>query len=234
MTAYVWLSAAVGAVIVLLIVIVCCSHIVVDGFVTRRGSDDYAEVRVKALFGLVRYRSEIPVIYLKGPKPELVLKGEHQAAPVASDLQDMISHIDAEMIERFYHRIMDALRFTRNLTGLAKKLAAKVKLTKWEWSTSVGTGDAVWTAMTTGIAWSVQSAATGIISQYMRLRAVPRLTVEPKFNVKTFETMVAWTAKIRVGHLLFAGAGLIGRILKVRGGLQGWKEMLMKPQPGGA
>lgn len=234
MPGYSWIWLAVCAGLLLVFIVICCSHIIVDGCVTRRGTNDHAELQVKALFGLITYKAEIPVMYLKETEPALVLKGEQHGTPVSADNQEKVGHIDQSVIERFYARVMDALRFTRNLTGLAKRLVSKIKLTRWEWSTSVGTGDAVWTAMSTGLAWSVQSAATGILSKYMRLCAVPILKVEPRFNAAYFETRVVCTAQIRLGYVMLAGIRLFGRILKVRGGIQGWLRLLMKPQPGGA
>jgi len=221
-----WWWVAAGILLVLAVA-ACCSHVIIRGTVTRRGADDNADIEVSALYGLVRYHMKVPVVLFENR--ELKLKAR-TAGPMVG-VSETEAEIDKNAIERFFERMMEFLRFTRDLTGLAKHLVSRIKLTELRWTTDVGTGDAVSTAMATGLAWSVKTAITGVLSQLVRLRTNPHLAVAPHFNSTRFETAIACQARIRLWHLLLAGMRLFGRILKVKGGLKGWLELLTKPKP---
>jgi hypothetical protein len=216
-----WMAAGL---LLLLVVAAGSSHIVINGSITRKGSDDNADFDVIALFGLLRYHVKVPVLFFENR--ELKLKAQTEGPVIG--VNETETEIDKNAIERFFDRFMDILRFTRDLSGLAKHLLSRVKLTEWRWSTAVGTGDAVSTAMATGLAWSVKTTVTGVLSQLVRLRANPHMEVSPHFNRSVFETTLTCTAKIRAIHLMLAGFRLFGRILKVKGGMQGWLELLKK------
>ena len=216
-----WLAAVL---LLLLLVAVGSSHIVIAGNIARKGSDDNAEFDVTALFGLLRYHVNVPVLLFENRELKLKAKAE---GPVIG-VNETEAEIDKNAIERFFDKFMDILRFTRDLSGLTKHLLSRVKLTNWRWLTAVGTGDAVSTAMATGLAWSVKTTVTGVLSQLVRLRATPHMEVSPQFNRSVFETTLTCTAKIRTIHVMLAGVRLLGRILKVKGGMQGWLELLKK------
>jgi len=213
--------------LLLLAVAASYSHVVIRGHVTRKGADDNADFEVTALYGLLRYHMKVPVVLFENQGVKLKAK---TAGPMVG-VSETEAEIDKNMIERFFDRMMDFLRFTRDLTGLAKHLISRVKLTELRWTTDVGTGDAVSTAMATGLAWSVKTTVTGVMSQLVRLRTNPHLAVAPHFNSTKFETALAFEAQMRLWHLLLAGIRLFGRILKVKGGIKGWLELLTKAKP---
>jgi Protein of unknown function (DUF2953). len=212
----VWFWMAVAALAVL--AAVCSSDVVVRVRYRRVGADDEAELEIRALFGLIRRRSVVKAFDWSWAETEFLVKRG----------QEDVTHIDREDVERFIRNTRLALRLTFHLTGVVRRLTARMRLTELEWHTVIGVRDAFWTAMLTGAAWSIQTGVTGALSRRLRLCARPALRVEPLFGSSVFKTKLAFTARIRAGFLLLAGLTMIGRILRVKGGFEGWVKLLTK------
>jgi len=213
--AWFWLAVAAA----LALAAVCCSDVVIKARYRRAGADDDGELEVRALFGLIRRRMVFRALDWSWPDGELLVKrGKRDAA-----------HIDRDDIERYIRQTRLALRLTFHLTGVVKRLVAKARLAEWHWHTAVGLRDAFWTAMMTGAVWSLKSGIASFLSRRVRLQSRPSLRVEPLFGSSVFKTNLAVTFRIRAGWLLLAGLVMFGRILRVRGGLEGWVKLLTKP-----
>lgn len=213
--AWFWFSVAA----IILLTAVCSSDVVVRGRYRRVGADDEAELEIRALYGLIRRRSVVKAFDWSWSGTEFLVKRGQQG----------VAHIDRDDVERFFRNTRVALRLTFHLTDVVKRLTARMRLTEWEWHTVIGLRDAFWTAMMTGAAWSLQAGLTGFLSHRLRLCAKPVLRVEPLFGSSVFKTNLTFTVRIRAGLLLLAGLSMFGRILRVRGGIEGWVKLLTKP-----
>jgi hypothetical protein len=209
-----WLAvAAVG-----LLAAVCASDVAVRGRYRRVGADDDAEFEIRALFGLIRRRMVVKAFDWSWSDGELLIRRGRRGAEMTD--------VDRDDVERFIRNTKLALRLTFHMTGVVKRLIARVRLTEWKWETAIGVRDAFWTAMMTGAVWSVKTGMAGILSRRLRLCAAPALRVEPLFGSAVFKTNLAFTARIRAGWLLLAGLVMFGRILRVKGGIEGWMKLL--------
>ncbi|WP_146241123.1 DUF2953 domain-containing protein [Paenibacillus sambharensis] len=218
-----WIAAGL---FFLLVVAVLMSNIVIKSVIRRENENDHIEIKLQALFGLVRYHLEIPIAKLKGM--ELVFKREQSGTPITPGGEGTSEEtIDRHTIMRLVEKLNDLLKYTRDLTGIAKQVLCKTRITEWIWTTKLGTGDAVWTAMTTGMAWSAKSSVMGVFSQMVRLQTIPQMDVQPLFNQTSFTTEIVSTAKIRVIQMLVVGVRLIGRIRAVKGGFRAWGRVLL-------
>jgi hypothetical protein len=211
-----WLAVAAAA----LLAAVCTSDVVVRGRYRRNGADDDAELEIRALFGLVRRRTVMKAFDWSWSDEELLIRRGGRNAETAS--------IGRDDVERFIRNTKLALRLTFHMTGAVKRLVARARLTEWEWRTAIGVRDAFWTAMMIGAVWQVKTGLAGILSRRLRLCAMPALHVEPLFGSSVFRTNLVFTVRIRAGWLLLAGLSMLGRILRVKGGLEGWVKLLTK------
>nr|WP_253298263.1 DUF2953 domain-containing protein [Paenibacillus sp. MSJ-34] len=96
------------------------------------------------------------------------------------------------------------------------------------WSTDIGIGSAADTAIATGVVWAVKSVAAGWAAATFRFMQNPQLAVYPQFHTPQFATELDCIAKIRFGQAIVAGLALIVRVLKVKGGLRTWQNILFK------
>ncbi|MBW7473498.1 DUF2953 domain-containing protein [Paenibacillus oenotherae] len=223
-----WLIGAV--LFFLLIFAAAMSSVVIHGNARRIGDNDHAELQIKALLGLVNYHWELPIMRVKGFEMELKrevteenMGGKHSGSS--------LTNLNPEKIMQSIEKAQMLLKHTDNLLGWVRTMLSHVKLVDWQWRTAVGTGDAMWTAMATGMVWSVKTTAIGVLSQLVRLQAQPEIAVDPNFERAQFSTDGQFTAKIRFGYAIYAGIVLMRRVKKVHGtekGLLGWQKILLK------
>ncbi|QYR19954.1 DUF2953 domain-containing protein [Paenibacillus sp. sptzw28] len=223
-----WMIAA--GLFFLLVFTAGMSPLTIRGHIKRVGDDDEAELRIRALLGLINYRWRLPDIRFKGFSMEL--KKEIFAEDLTdSKQQSTMANIDVHKIMRNFGKFELILKQSSNLFGLARRMLGRVKLTEWQWRTAVGTNDAMWTAMVTGFVWSAKTTAIGLLSQIVRLTADPQLSVEPVYNEPHFSTEGTFTANIRLGYALLAGIVLMSRIRKAEATqkrVHGWRRILMR------
>jgi hypothetical protein len=212
------------------VILIAMSWIVIQlRYYRKEGNNDYFEMKISAVWGLIRYTLEMPVLGMKGKSIEIqkkIIGGTPLGNAFESSTEDKIDKDDMLlMLDRF----MALLKETREMTGWMRDTLSRVRLSNWQWDTKVGTGDSYWTAMVTGFTWSVQTMLFGVISQLVRLTETPKMTVEPVYNGQThFATNLSCTGKIRLGQAIAAGMRFLTRMKSIKGGLKIWKSILFK------
>lgn len=211
----------------LIIIVILASPIVVNGKVRWVGEDEDAELNIRALFGLIRYQYKIPYVRFTGKS--LKLEEEVNQSDVGINTWKQFNdEIDAEKVTSFIDKFKHILYITRDLKGWIRGTLSKVNITEWKWSTAVGTGDAMWTAMATGSLWSVKTSIIGVISQMVHVKAQPMMEVSPNFQKAAFATEWSCIAQIRFGYAILAGLQLLVRMKKWKGGVKAWQNTLFK------
>lgn len=223
---YGWITAA-SLFFLLILVVVLSSQVVIKGHMRRIGNNDDAEVNIKALFGIIRYTMKVPVVQFTGRSIQLKEEVSKTGAGI-NTWKQFNEDIDADKVASAIDKLKYLLEITRNLTGWVRKTLTKVRLLEWNWSTSVGTGDAMWTAMSTGLVWSVKTSIIGVLSQMVKLQAEPQMNVQPNYQRSAFTTEWSCIAQIRFGYAILAGLQLLVRMRKMKGGVKAWQNILFK------
>lgn len=222
---YGWMTTA--AVVLLFLAAVMISPVRIRGEFSRTGSDDDMEFVVRALFGLVCYRKRIPVLRFVGTGVDMKLDNEETR--IADQKQySVMDRIDPERIAEMMKNVKERLARTDDLTGWTRQMLRKIKLKEWKWSTTVGVNDAMWTAMVTGMLWSLKTTSIGVISQLVRLTSAPQLTVEPDYGKAQFSTRWSCIAQISFGYAILAGLQLLFRMKRSKGGVKLWQNILFR------
>ncbi|SFM16656.1 DUF2953 domain-containing protein [Salibacterium qingdaonense] len=114
------------------------------------------------------------------------------------------------------------LRHMNDLRPLLFRFLYTWKINKFRWKTRFGTGDAAWTGLISGVAWSVKQTTGGLLSAVMKLNCSPEVSVSPEFQRRTFESEFVCMVTVRVGHAIITGI----RVMKhVRGDVFAlWKK----------
>ncbi|SEN23104.1 DUF2953 domain-containing protein [Paenibacillus sp. OV219] len=214
----------------LLLLIAALSPVVIRGHMQRIGTDDDAELRIRALFGLIHYHWQLPVVKFKLTNVEV--KEEKTAENAGgADTDSLMKNINSHTIMNSIDRAQLLLKQTQDMMGWVRKTLSHVKLTEWKWQTTVGVDDAMWTAMLTGLIWSVKTTAIGVLSQFIRLTAEPNVSVDPIYQRVYFKTEGQFTAKLAFGYAIFAAIRLIFKMRKsqnIPGGFIGLQRILMR------
>lgn len=223
---YGWITAA-GLFFLLILIVILNSQVVIKGHLRRAGDNDDAELNIKALFGIIRYRIKVPIMQFTGTSVQLKEQVSTTSA-VFNSWKQFSKDIDAEKVLNTIDKLKYILQITRNLTGWVRLTLTKVRLVEWNWSTSVGAGDAMWTAMATGLVWSVKTSIIGVLSQMVKLKAEPNMNVQPIYQQSAFTTEWSCIAQIRFGYAILAGLQLLFRMKKMKGGVKAWQNILFK------
>ncbi|SFF03753.1 Protein of unknown function [Paenibacillus catalpae] len=223
---YSWVLAA-GLIIVLFLLIILISPVVIQGQMRRDGENDDIEIKFKAVFGLLRYKLKIRSVDFSGKAIRL---HEHLMGTSIgmSSKNEKNDEFDTHRVMAGIEKYKRAAALTHNLSHWAKQTLAKVRLEEWKWSSSVGTGDAMWTAMATGLLWSVKTTTLGVLSQFVKLKANPLVDVKPVYAQPCFKTEWSCRAKIGLGNAIMAGLHLLVRLKKAKEGVQAWRTLLFK------
>lgn len=219
-----WLLLALA----LILVLMWFSRISFHTFYSRVGSNDRFYVKVRGLYGLVRFKIEVPVIKFKGLAQGVGVKAEAVNGLNNSLVSEGATDIDREKIIRYYRKLKQILQATFDMKEWVKETLALVCCTDLKWITRVGVGDAPETAITTGIVWTLKSSMLAYAFQFMNRDAKPQIRVIPQYNETHFSTEFSCIAQIRLGHAILAGLHLLVRIMKVKGGIKAWQNILSK------
>ncbi|WP_077214247.1 DUF2953 domain-containing protein [Bacillus dakarensis] len=172
-------------------------------------NNDHLEIKFKALLGLIQYKLNVPVMKMDDDSPSLVVKEKVEAGPNEKDkAQDTKKFTPEEMLDSF----KDVNQLLKHVVGLYKIVRwflSKTVVTKMEWNTVVGVGDAAYTGMICGAFWTVKGSLIGLVSTLMKVKTIPQIMVTPNFNATMGQTSFKCMIMFRIGHAMFAGIKLI-------------------------
>lgn len=215
---YGWIWAG-GFFFLFIVIVMFASPVVMNGAVCRVENNDHIEIRLRALFGLIHYRIKVPFMSMNG----MSLQIKEQVAATGTGFSHSNHNedeINVDKVSSSIDKFMHVLHITKNLKGWVKGTLSKVKILEWHWSTSVGTNDAMWTAMATGAVWTIKTAVMGIVSQMVYVKNKPIMAVHPNYRYPAFATEWSCTAHIRFGYAVLAGLQLLVRMKKWKGGVK--------------
>ncbi|MFC0214284.1 DUF2953 domain-containing protein [Paenibacillus chartarius] len=214
------------AVLAVLVAVVLISRIRVEVTAARVRENDRVSISVRALFGFVRYRLNVPMIDFRNFNEGIAIK--HQSAGSPGLPKEF--HLNRENILDMFERVRLIIKNVFNLLEWMKSTLAKLECTAFRWHTHVGIGDAPETAMTTGLVWGLQTSVAGLVFQRVCLKAAADVQVFPQYNQQVFATELAGKFQIRVWHVAAAGFKLIPHIWKAKGDWRTWSQILFQPR----
>jgi hypothetical protein len=215
-------------VLAVLVLAAWVSNLRMEMHYSRVGENDRFYVYVHGLYGLVRYKYDIPMIKFKGLYQGIDLKTEHVNELNSNLMGEHYNNIDREKILKYYRKFKEILKATLDMKEWIKDTMAQFCCTDMKWITKVGVGDAPETAITTGLVWTVKSSILAYMFKYIHRDVKPDVRVIPMYNQTFFSTELSCIAQIRLGQAIFAGLHLLVRIMKVKGGIKAWQNILSK------
>lgn len=175
------------------------------------GDNDKYRVVVRAWNGLLRYTINMPLVKVEGDKPNLIVKQE-QKVEMANEQNNVKEKNEKVTPEDVLNVISDVKEIAEHIIGMHKiirKFLKKIHIKKLEWHSQLGIGDAAHTGLITGAAWSIKGGVVGLLSQYMKLKEVPVVTITPEFNQFCSRTKFQCIFQFRIGQAMFAGIQFI-------------------------
>jgi len=175
----------------------------------RSGSQDHAVVVVRALYGAYRYRLTIPSVTIRGKQ---ILFEKRASAHITG--RPKLSHLTRRAGNA-------ALRYGRQMLPWMKRVLRKFECTRFRLDVRVGTGDAVSTAIASGVLWSVYGCAIALAGECVKMKTSPHGAVQPVYDHAEFS--LVWEADVSIRAGTFAAALLFGGI-DIRTMLKSWSN----------
>ncbi len=219
----VWIWAAV--VIFVIFTIVMASYVTVSVEFSHRNKDDDIRANMKALFGMVRYKLNIPVLRYRGLNEGVEVQLE-QINANADNKTKRQGNITAEVIRNTFDKFMTLLKHTVDLHEWVKCVLGHTHCRQLTWRTTVGVGEAPETAFLVGTVWGLKSSILGYLFRFIKLEAQPRLEVIPAFNRNMLHLEGSFVMRLRVWHMVVCGVQLLLKIRKAEGGFAAWRRVL--------
>lgn len=196
-------------------------------YARRRKDGDFIAIKLSKWKGLLKYSLKIPYLDIKDGRLQVKQKNKVIRAGNANTTQAK-SELDFDDILEQYRKCSEILQILLDVNGRARKLLQTVQLTEWKWYTYIGTGDAMWTAMASGMIWTIKTTIYGMLSKLVQIKESPVVKVEPVYQVAFFATEWSCIAKIKFGHAILAGLYIMPRIRNSRKGAKIWRNILFK------
>ncbi|RNB77748.1 DUF2953 domain-containing protein [Brevibacillus panacihumi] len=177
----------------------------------RVDANDHLVLELSAWFRLIRRKYEIPKLAIKPTEkgPEMVYKMETlQQEKKKKEKVDDVTH---RQVQTWYRRYQDFLRRFRDVQPVFKHFFKRIRCTKLEWHTAMGTGQADETGALTGMVWSIKSVIVGVASHTLSFRTMPRISVQPVWNQSLLQTQIQCNLRLYVGDALLAGIKILLR-----------------------
>ncbi|MCD8501904.1 MAG: DUF2953 domain-containing protein [Bacillaceae bacterium] len=168
--------------------------------------NDDLKIKVTTLFGLLKFRFEVPLIAIDKESPSIVIKEEHHSGLGDSE---NTSKVTAKDVTKGIEKVKDFLEHIVGFHKIGKNFLKKVKVHHFSWNTVLGIGDAAHTAVLTGVVWGLKGTILGIISNYMLLKVRPEIHVQPHFQLVTSHTELTCMFSFRLGNAILAALQVI-------------------------
>lgn len=221
-----WISGMV----LILIAVMLASHVTVHVSWKRKEDDDRFSLLLKALFGIVRIRREIPLVRFRSVTEGVEVRQETETGPGSNEQKEKKTgrNVGPGHLNAWMKQSREMVKHAVGLKRWMKQTLSHVKCIRFQWHSRIGFGDAADTATGTGILWAVKTMLTGLLTQMIRFHTSPDLAVYPAYNRKHFSSEGSCIVKIRLGYAIIAALFLMVRVMKAKGGIKTWKSILFR------
>lgn len=219
----------IGAAVVLLglLIAVLCSRIHIDVEFVKHDQDDRLHIKIRALYGVIRFRYDVPSVLMLGVKKGLLFRVDRNGNLHMHESTISKKSIDKDEIKQWYDQYKELLIGTQSLRRWAMSMIAHFHVNKLDWSTNIGMADCAHTATSTGVLWAIKSALVGWLSTLLQFHHAPSLFVVPLWK-GGYRLSMRFHMQLHVssGSLLKAMLLLLWRISRTPGGLRVWRKVM--------
>lgn len=193
--------------IILLVIYILISKLTIKIHYYHGDDNDQLKVTVKALFGLISKKIDVPVIKLKKDSPEVVV--EEKSSNSADSERKKTTLIS---FEDFFTSMKDTKKIIQHIKDgnhIIKHFLKRMIVRKFIWHSAIGTRDAALTGKINGAAWGVKGFAQMMLYKYFSVRCKPIYSITPHFNRTLSVTDFHCIITIRIGYAILTAIKLI-------------------------
>ncbi|MBB6735822.1 DUF2953 domain-containing protein [Cohnella zeiphila] len=224
-----WLWTGLAAALLLLGILALLSTVKVRVRYSHSGKYDQLVVIVRAVYGIVRMRTVIPAILLKGGHLVYNQERNSRMAGFGRSAEPEKRRFGRHSMRR-YRKAFGAIRTsTRDFAPWLRQTMSKVECTRWRTDVRLGTGEAASTATLSGLLWSVMGCFTALAAHFVRLTAHPHGSVRPVYSGIEFSFVWEADFRIRAGTAVLCFLRLGRRTVRIRQAYRAWRDWMRPP-----
>lgn len=175
----------------------------------HHNDDDHLKIQFKVWFGLIKFKREFPLIKIDDNSPTIVVKQKNPETKQDSSEQKNKKQFSYEDLLNNLRNMKELITSVVSLHIIVQKFLKKIAVKKLEWHTVIGIGDAASTGMIAGAIWTVKGGLVGLISHFLKLQAVPNITITPQFQHAVSQIAFSCMIQFRIGHAMLAGIKIL-------------------------
>ncbi|KAA0549105.1 DUF2953 domain-containing protein [Bacillus sp. BGMRC 2118] len=195
----IWLYIVGGLLLFIFLLFISKLHIKIS--YSHKKDDDQLSIKFRLWF--IRYTLNIPLIRIDQETNSIVVAKKKENEEPKS--KQFTSH---EILNSFKDT-KEILQHVVSLHKIVRNFLRKVSVHKLEWHTNFGIGDAALTGVLVGAGWALKGSIVGIISQYMRLKVMPEMSITPLFLQVYSQTQLTCIISFRIGNAILAGIRIV-------------------------
>jgi hypothetical protein len=203
-----WLYISLFILFILLLIILFTKLTIFINYYHHNDNDDL-KIEFK-VWGIVKYKLNVPLIKIDDNSPSLVIKGNTQMGEAPENQSETkAKQIVPDDVINNLKNVKEIIQHVVSMHVIVRKFMRKVSVKQFEWHSLVGVGDAAHTGMISGALWTLKGSILGIVSHYIKLKEMPNLSVTPHFQFTIIQTRLSCIFQFRIGHAILAGLKLI-------------------------
>jgi hypothetical protein len=152
------------------------------------------------------YTFSAPVIKLDDDSASLIVEEEQKIGKMESKKKKPIT---PELILEDLRWLRDFLNHVVGLHKIVRSFLKKVRVNRITWHSDIGVGDAAYTAQLVGAIWALKGSIIGLIANSMRMKFMPKLSIDPHFQTVVSHTYLSCMFSFRIGQAIVAGLMLL-------------------------
>ncbi|WP_374721278.1 DUF2953 domain-containing protein [Peribacillus tepidiphilus] len=204
-----------------LLLVISLTRLTVEVCYYHRQDNDQLTVTIRALFGIVKRKIDIPLIKIDDNSPTIIVEENVKKGTNKQKEQKDVKQITVEDFLNSLHDTKELISHIVGLHSIIKKFLQKVKVKRFEWNSKVGTGDAAATGTLTGAIWGAKSMIIGLLTKYLDFKVYPVYSISPDFQKAISSTKFNCIFMFTIGNAILAG---IKFIRYWRGGMASFKS----------
>lgn len=192
-------------IIILLLFLLSLSYVHITFVFHRLSDDDYISVNI-TVFKIIKLKYEIPtldIVFNNKLMPGIRMKKKLSSR--AKDIQKSKNIFSISNLKKAYKKFKKIFDIYRESI---EYLIHKIKITSITWHTSIGTGDAAYTAILTGVLWGIKGNIVNYIIKDKKYGEID-LDVAPNFSKPVFETYLHCIIKIQIANIIIGGIRIL-------------------------
>lgn len=177
--------------------------IVISIAINKDNENDKITIGLRTLYGLIKLKTEIPflIITFENGRPALKYKMEvanKKRSRLLARFTKLFSIRDGEKLYEVYKSIKD------KIIPVLKYISRKIKISKFNFKLSMGTGDAAATGVLYGAAWIVIGNVMTLTRSYLNVNN-SRIVIVPIFSRVQLCIDFSCIISLKLGHIINAG-----------------------------